>query len=126
MKLMLTLMMALVLVGITACNATKKSPIVKLSDAELKQLCSKGNCEISENLKKRLILHSKELKLTPQEMLVLKKTGKVILCGDCGYLLNSDKYNESKKSNHANIQDEDNDGFADDSIRNRIIGPYIN
>ena len=126
MKLMLTLMMVAVLVVLTGCNVPKKKSALKLSDEELKQLCETKKYEISDDLRKRLIANSKELKLTPEEMLVLKKTGKVILCGDCGYILNTKKYTKSKKAQHANIIDEDNNGFADDSIRDRIIGPYTN
>ena len=126
MKLMLTLMMLAVLVVVTGCNAPKKKPALKLSDEELKQLCATKEYEISDDLRKRLLANGKELKLTPEEMLVLKKTGKVILCGDCGYILNTAKFNKSKKTNHADIKDEDNNGFADDSIRDRIIGPYTN
>ena len=126
MKLMLTLTMVAVLVVIIGCNVPKKKSAFELSDEERKQLCETKTYEISDDLRKRLIANSKELKLTPEEMLVLKKTGKVILCGDCGYILNTEKFHKSKKTAHANIKDEDNSGFADDSIRDRIIGPYTN
>ncbi len=126
MKWMLTLIMAVIIVGSTGCNSAKKTPTIKLSDEELKQLCAAQDCELSRGLKDRLIANSKELKLTEEEMEVLKSTGKVVLCGKCGYILNSKKYKEAQKKGKDKIVDKDHSGFADDSIRDRILGPYIN
>jgi hypothetical protein len=124
MKLIMTLMTALMITIITGCAVTDTAAKVKLSDKELSHLRSKENFEINPELKKRLIEHSKELKLTPEEMMVLKSTGKVILCGKCGYILDSKKYKSAKKA--GKIEDKDHSGFADNSLRDRILGPYIN
>jgi len=126
MKSIMALTMALFIVGIMGCAVPEKTKCIKLTDDELAHLKAKENVELSESLKKRLLANSKELKLTPEEMEVLKHTGKVILCGKCGYILNSTKYKEAQKKAPSELKDEDHSGFVDDSIRDRIIGPYIN
>jgi hypothetical protein len=126
MKSIMTLVMVLLLAGITGCAVPEKKDVLKLSDEELAHLKAKENVVLSPDLKKRLVAHSKELKLTPEEMEVLKHTGKVILCGKCGYILNSTKYKEAQKKPKSELKDEDHSGFIDDSIRDRILGPYIN
>ena len=126
MKVIMTLMMALLIIGITACTSTKQKDVLNLTDEELQQLCAKKPCELSEDLKRRVVAHSKELKLTPEEMQVFKATGKIILCGKCGYIINSKKFKEANRPDAPKMKDENNDGFADDSIRDRILGPYVN
>ena len=99
---------------------TIKKGAIELSQDELRALCSKNNVELSDDLKNRLLSNSSQLKLTPEEMQVLKSTGKVILCGKCGYLLNEKKYkNFETKGTVINIDKET--GFAKDSLRERII-----
>lgn len=116
MKKMLILALGLLIAG---CATTQGK--ITLSKDEIKVLSSKENITLSKELVQRLLENSNELKLTPQEIKVLKKTGKVVLCGDCGYILNSPEWKEFK----AKPKKYDTPtGFADDSIRHRILGPY--
>ena len=119
----------LVLAGCNSCPALSCPPPPKskadlkgpvgLSDAELQALRSKDNVMLSDELKKRLLANHNQLKLTPEEMQVLKTTGKVILCGKCGYMLNEKKYKEFERGRVINL--DKNTGFAKDSLRERII-----
>ena len=99
---------------------TIKKGAIELSKEELQALCSKDNVELSDDLKNRLLSNSSQLKLTPEEMQVLKSTGKVILCGKCGYLLQEKKYKDFEAKGTV-INVDKNTGFAKDSIRERII-----
>ena len=92
---------------------------LKLSSDEYESLKCKKNCTLSLSLRKRLINNSEELKLTPQEMEVLKRTGKVILCGKCGHLLGTDKY-KKWESEHAS-EYKPGDDFVPNSLRDRIL-----
>lgn len=121
----LVILTGLFLIFIVACQSTIPQPKQKLSQTEIKEICSKHNLVISDALKKRLIADSKELKLTPEELQVLKSTGKVILCGKCGYILNSLKekeYKTEKIKQHTGTKT----GFRKDSLRQRIIMTYTN
>jgi len=99
--------------------AKEKKGALGLSQDEVKALFSKNNVELSDSLKNRIMEKHEQLKLTPEEMQVLKSTGKVILCGKCGYLLNEKKFKEFEKGKVMNV-DADT-GFAADSLRERII-----
>ena len=99
-------------------KADMKGP-VGLSSAEMQALRSKDNVLLSDELKKRLLANKNQLKLTPEEMQVLKATGKVIFCGKCGYLLNEKKYQEFERGRV--IETDKKTGFAKDSLRERII-----
>ena len=135
MKTILVLAMALSLGLITGCQMScpnsaiiPKPPADKtqahgklgLSDDEIKALRSSSNIELSDALKQRLLKNKSQLKLTPEEMQVLKSTGKVILCGKCGYLLKEKKYKNFETKGIVVKLDKDT-GFAKDSIRERII-----
>ena len=134
MKKSIVLLAGLVFYGaLTGCNsdpavvepkppaspAEMKGP-VGLSAEEIQALRSKDSVVLSDELKRRLIASSNQLKLTPEEMQVLKKTGKVILCGRCGYILGEKKYNEAKARGRV-ISIDKKTGFAKDSLRERII-----
>ena len=121
----LSILTMILFLGLTACTSTMPQPKAKLTEAEIKELCSKRNCVLSDSLRKRLLADSKELKLTPEEMQVLKSTGRVVLCGKCGYILNSLKYKEhevKELKQHTGTKT----GFKEDSIRKRIIFTYTN
>jgi succinate dehydrogenase/fumarate reductase-like Fe-S protein len=133
MKKLLILVAGVMMLVVAGCNSScpmtvapkppvadveKKGPL-GLSQEEMKALFSKDNVELSDSLKQRIISKSKQLKLTPEEMQVLKSTGKVILCGKCGYLLNEKKFQEFEKGKVINV--DKNTGFAADSLRERII-----
>ncbi len=133
MRMLATVVTALV-IGIVAgcrngCPLTvapppPKSPAevkgkIGLSKAEMAALRSDNNVVLSDALKKRLLSNKSELKLTPEEMQVLKTTGKVILCGKCGYLLQEKKYKQFEKGVVINVDKKT--GFAKDSLRERII-----
>jgi len=109
--------------ALCGCVTPGKKSNLSLTPNEIKELCSKENIEISDSLRQRLIKNSKELKLTPEEMQVLKATGKVILCGKCGHILNSLEFKKHKDENLKG--DLDSQGFIKGSLRDRIIGPYI-
>jgi len=120
MKRLMLLMMVLLFAGVTGCETTKSSHF-SLTPEEKALLASKESVELPDNLRDRLISHSKELRLTPEEMEVLKTTGKVILCGKCGYILNTLKYKQFEAGKvQPNIDPKT--GFAKDSIRERILG----
>ena len=113
---------------IPACASSRNQKCTtkcKLTESEIKELCSKRNVALSDSLRQRLIADSKELHLTDEELQILKATGKVILCGKCGYLLNSLKYKQHKQQlneQHVNTKT----GFQPDSLRHRIILTYDN
>ena len=131
MKKIIVLSMALAMGILAGCNsyptvapkppkspAEKKGPI-GLSEDEIQALRSKNNVVLSDELKARLLASKNQLKLTPEEMQVLKRTGKVVLCGKCGYLLQEKKFQEFEKGKV--ISTDKKTGFANDSLRERII-----
>ena len=131
MKKVIVLSMALAMGILAGCNsyptvapkppqspAEKKGPI-GLSSDEIQALRSKNNVVLSDALKARLLASQNQLKLTPEEMQVLKRTGKVVLCGKCGYLLQEKKFQEFEKGKV--ISTDKKTGFAKDSLRERII-----
>ena len=118
LKLLNVVIIALALFTIAGCATSSRK--LNLCQQELDELKSKNNITLSDSLKQRLIENSNELRLTPEEMQVLKATGKVILCGECGYILNTLKYKEyeaKNKSPNVGAKTE----FEKDSIRSRII-----
>ena len=84
MKKILLLAVAVLIAG---CATTQGN--FQLSEEEITILSSKENITLSKVLVQRLVENSNELKLTPEELEVLKTTGKVVLCGKCGYILDS-------------------------------------
>jgi hypothetical protein len=122
MKGMLLAMLSVVVL-LSGCATAKKTSKLNLTKSELKQLCSKGNFTLSDSLKKRLLENGDELKLTPEEMQVLKATGKVILCGRCGYIIDSLEYKEQKGKPVTKPLDKH--GFVKGSLRDRLIGPFV-
>ena len=120
----LNILIMVLLVTLTACTSTRPQK-VQLTKAEIKELCSRENCILSDELRQRMITDSKELQLTPEEVQVLNSTGKVILCGKCGYILNSLKYKEYE-SHEMKQHTGTKKGFKEDSIRQRIIKTYTN
>ncbi len=101
------------------CLTTSGDENITLSKDEIAMLRAKKPCVLSADLRRRLLDHAKELELTPEERRVLESTGKVVLCGKCGYILNSLKYKRFKENNKADIDPET--GFAKDSIRERLL-----
>ena len=125
MKHLHILIMAL-LVTLTACTSSRPQK-VQLTKAEIKEFCSQQNLTLSDSLRHRLIADSKELHLTPEEMQVLKSTGKVVLCGKCGYILDSLKFKKHEQEEQEMKQHtRTKDGFKKDSLRQRIIFTYTN
>ena len=112
-----------VLLTLFGCKATQKTSHLQLTKSEIRELCSKDNITLSDSLRKRLLDDCKELCLTPEEMKVLKSTGKVILCGECGYILDSKEFkqHEDGKIN----KKRDSKGFIKGSLRDRIVGPHV-
>jgi hypothetical protein len=133
MKQMMLLMALVMLGAFSGCKncpvtVSPKPPVAKiqrgnleLSQDEINALCSKNNVELSDDLKNRLLKNSDELKLTPEEMQVLKSTGKVVFCGKCGYLLGEQKYKDFEANKGQVINVDKETGFAKDSLRERII-----
>ncbi len=132
MQKLVALLFVLALAGLSGCQ--QPYPVVKpkppaspkekkgplgLSEDEIQALRSKKNVELTDDLKRRL-LTSSNLKLTPEEMQVLKSTGKVVLCGKCGYLLKEKKFKEFENKGKV-INVDKNTGFAHDSLRERVI-----
>jgi hypothetical protein len=137
MKKLMILMAGIMMLVIAGCNSScpatvapkppvadneKKGPL-GLSKDEMRALFSKDNVELSDSLKQRIMANSQQLQLTPEEMQVLKSTGKVILCGKCGYLLQEKKFKEFEKGKVINV--DKNTGFAVDSLRERIIKKHL-
>jgi len=112
-----------VVVLLVGCATGEKTSQFKLTKNELQELCAKKNVTLSDSLKKRLLENGDELKLTPQEMQVLKATGKVILCGRCGYIIDSLEYKEQKGKPVTKPLDKH--GFVKGSLRDRLIGPFV-
>ena len=112
-----------VLLTLFGCKSTGKVSHLQLTKSEIRELCSRDNVTLSESLRKRLLDDCKELCLTPEEMKVLKSTGKVILCGKCGYILDSKEFkqHEDGKIN----KKRDSKGFIKGSLRDRIVGPHV-
>jgi hypothetical protein len=134
MKKYIALAMALSMGILSGCNsfcpatvtpeppksAKERQGKIGLSADEIKALRSKDNVVLSAALKKRLISSQSQLKLTPEEMQVLKSTGKVILCGKCGYLLKEKKFKDFENKGIV-INADKNTGFQKDSLRERVI-----
>lgn len=115
-----------ILVLLMGCSTrAPKTTDLQLSVQEQKDLKEQKRFEISDELRKRIIANSKELKLTPEEMLVFKKTGKIVLCGKCGYILNSLKY-KAYESGKIKPETDEKTGFPQDSIRDRMIRTFTN
>jgi hypothetical protein len=112
-----------VLMVFAGCATAPKKSNLKLTKSELRALCSKENFALSDSLKQRLLENGEELKLTPEEMQVLKATGKVILCGKCGFILDSLEY--KKRKGKPITEPLDKQGFIKGSLRDRMLGPYI-
>jgi len=124
MKYLNTLIL-LLLISLTACTTAKQDLKSKLTQKEIQELCSKKSITLSDSLRQRLLADKEQLKLTPTELQVLRKTGKVILCGDCGYILNSLKMKEYKnKTQKENLHMPKK--FQPDSLRKRVILTYDN
>ncbi len=118
-----TILSLILMFVLSGCVTTKKHKNLQLTKSEIRELCSAENLTLSDSLRARLVADSNELRLTPEELRVLKSTGKVILCGKCGYILDSLEF---KKHNDNNMShDVDSQGFVKGSLRDRIIGPYI-
>ncbi len=107
---------------LSGCLTTKKDTHLQLTQSEINELCSKQNITLSDSLRNRLIEGSQELKLTPEELRVLKSTGKVILCGKCGFILDSLEFKNHEDEKMS--QEVNSHGFVKGSLRDRIIGPY--
>ena len=71
-----------------------------------------------ESLRDKLLENSQELNLTPKEKALLRKSNTVILCGDCGHIKGM------KECCKKDAKIDTDTGFAANSIRNRILGPY--
>jgi hypothetical protein len=71
-----------------------------------------------ESLRDRLLENSKELKLTSKEKSLLRKKNTIILCGDCGHIKGM------KECCKKGAEVDPTTGFVDNSIRDRILGPY--
>jgi hypothetical protein len=125
MKYLNTLIL-LLLISLTACTTAKQDLKSKLTQKEIQELCSKKSITLSDSLRQRLLADKEQLKLTPTELQVLRKTGKVILCGDCGYILNSLKMKEhnKKKAKEENLHMPKK--LQPDSLRKRVILTYDN
>ena len=118
----MSMMVIVVMFTLFGCTTTEKTSHLKLTKSEIKELCSRDNVTVSDSLRQRLIEGSDELKLTPEEMIVLKSTGKVILCGECGYILDSLQFKKHQKEEAQ--EDANSQGFIKGSLRERIVGPY--
>ena len=118
----MSIMGLLVLFALFGCTTTVKTSKLKLTKSEIRELCSRDNVTLSDSLRQRLIEDGDELRLTPEEMIVLKSTGKVILCGECGYILDSLQFKKHKKEEAQ--EDANSQGFIKGSLRERILGPY--
>lgn len=90
-----------------------------LTAKERAELADKKNYTLSESLRHRLINDSQELQLTPEEREVLKRTGKVILCGKCGHLLGTKAYKQWETEHGAEYKP--GDDFVPSSLRERIL-----
>lgn len=124
MKYLNTLIL-LLLISLTACTTAKPEPHSKLTKKEIQDLCSKQSMTLSDSLRHRLLADKEQLHLTPEELQVLRKTGKVVLCGKCGYVLNSLRMKEhAKQSKDKNLHMPNK--LQTDSLRKRIILTYDN
>ncbi len=66
----------------------------------------------------KLLVNANALNLTSEEKAALRKKKTVIFCGDCGHIKGmKDCCKKGAKINEST-------GFAEASIRNRILGPY--
>ena len=125
MKYLNTLIL-LLLISLTACTTAKQEPQSKLTKKEIQDLCSKKSITLSDSLRQRLLADKEQLHLTPAELQVLRRTGKVVLCGDCGYILNSLKMKEHKKKRAQEKNLHMPKKFQTDSLRKRVILTYDN
>jgi hypothetical protein len=116
MRLAFTISLGIALLSLAGCA---HKPHLKLTPEEIAQLSSKENMTLSESLRKRLINDSQELHLTPEEQEVLRRTGKVILCGKCGHLLDTPSYKKWEKEHGKDYKPEDK--FVPNSLRSRIL-----
>ena len=131
MRNVLCLLLGVAILSFIGCSSKKKTqdspektakvnkPQFKLTSKERAELKCRKRCTLSEALRKRLINDCQELKLTPEELEVLKRTGKVVLCGKCGHLLGTDKHKEWKAA-HENDK-KTADDFVPNSLRDRIL-----
>ena len=131
MRNVLCLLLGVAILSFIGCSSKKKAqdspektakvnkPHFQLTAKERAELESRKSCTLSDALRKRLINDCQELKLTPEELQVLKMTGKVILCGKCGHLLGTDKHKEWKAA-HKN-DEKPSDDFVPNSLRERIL-----
>ena len=119
-KFIAVLLLSLGLAAAGGCLTTSSGNKLGLTDEEIAMLKAKKPCVLSTNLRHRLLDHAEELELTPEERQVLESTGKVVLCGRCGYILNSMKYKKFEKDSN-NVEMDPETGFAKDSIRKRLL-----
>ena len=117
MRIALSVVIGFAMLSLVGC-ATQKGHL-KLTPEEIAQLKAKENVTLTESLRKRLINDSQELHLTPEEQEVLKRTGKVILCGKCGHLLDTPSFKKWEKEHGAEYKK--GDDFVPNSLRNRIL-----
>ena len=118
-----TIIGMIILLGICGCKTIRQESGLHLTKAEIRELSSKENITLSDSLRRRLIADSDELRLTAEEMMVLKYTGKVILCGKCGHILNSKQFKQHKDK--VLESKTDSNGFVEDSLRSRILEMHI-
>jgi len=103
------------------CWTTGSKKGTFLTDEEIAALKTKRPCVLSPELRRKMLEHGEELHLTPEEKQVLKSTGKVILCGRCGYILNSPEYKKFEANGEKKDNFDPETGFASDSIRARLL-----
>ena len=119
-KFIAVLLLSLGLAAAGGCLTTSNGNELGLTDEEIAMLRAKKPCVLSSELRRKILDHGEELQLTPEERQVLKSTGKVVLCGKCGYILNSSKYKKFEKSSNK-VEMDPTTGFAKDSIRERLL-----
>jgi hypothetical protein len=117
MKASLQLLVVIIALSFIGCATTHHK--LKLTPEEIAILKSKQNVPLSNSLRKRLINDSNELKLTKEEKEVLRRTGKVILCGKCGHLLGTKSYSKWAKEHETSYKPTDK--FVPNSLRTRIL-----
>jgi hypothetical protein len=110
---------------LAGCWTTGSKKGTFLTDDEIAALKTKQPCVLSPALRRKMLEHGEELHLTPEEQQVLKSTGKVILCGRCGYIINSLKYKRFEKNGGKRENFDSDTEFAKDSLRNRLLKPTV-
>jgi len=118
---MMAVALVVVSLGMAGCFTTSNDKGTFLTNDEISALKCKKPCTLSPELRRKMLEHGKELHLTPEERQVLQSTGRVILCGKCGYILNSAKYKKFEKSGEKRDNFAPETGFAKDSIRHRVL-----